>query len=133
MLTPIFLPVAIQLGIGPIHYGAVIVATQGSSVFLSPVSVSLLMACSVAGVPDGPVLESASLSTHSRNWSVAATMAASDARSPEIGADHNASGTAAVIAPEAFAANPVRPKQSVPFLAFDAEENGLLGAFHYAR
>jgi len=50
------------------------------------------------------------------------------------GADDNASGTAAVIAiAEAFAANPVRPKRSILFLAFDAEENGLLGAFHYVE
>ncbi len=50
------------------------------------------------------------------------------------GADDNASGTAAVMAlAEAFAANPARPKRSVLFLAFDAEENGLLGAFHYVE
>ena len=50
------------------------------------------------------------------------------------GADDNASGTAAVIAiAEAFAANPVRPKRSILFLAFDAEENGLLGAFNYVE
>ena len=50
MLTPVLLPVARQLGIDPVHYGAVIVATQGISVFLPPVGVSLLVACSVAGV-----------------------------------------------------------------------------------
>ena len=47
------------------------------------------------------------------------------------GADDNASATAAVIAmAEAFAANP-RPKRSLVFLVFEAEEDGLLGAFHY--
>ena len=50
MLTPILLPVARQLGIDPVHYGAVIVATQGISVFLPPVGVSLLVTCSVANV-----------------------------------------------------------------------------------
>jgi Zn-dependent M28 family amino/carboxypeptidase len=50
------------------------------------------------------------------------------------GADDDASGTAAVMAlAEAFAANPVRPKRSLMFLAVDAEEVGLLGAFHYVE
>ena len=49
MLTPILLPLARQLGIDPVHYGTVIVATQGISVFLPPVGVSLLVACSVGG------------------------------------------------------------------------------------
>ena len=55
LLTPILLPLATQLGIDPIHYGAVIVATQGISVFLPPVGVSLLVACSVGGVSPAEV------------------------------------------------------------------------------
>ena len=55
MLTPILLPIASQLGIDPVHYGAVIVATQGISVFLPPVGVSLLVACSVGGVEPAAV------------------------------------------------------------------------------
>lgn len=48
------------------------------------------------------------------------------------GADDNASATAAVIEiAEAFKANPAPPKRSVMFLVFEAEEDGLLGAFHY--
>ena len=48
------------------------------------------------------------------------------------GADDNASACAAVLAiAEAFAANPTRPRRSVMFLIFEAEEDGLLGAFHY--
>ena len=38
LLTPILL--ARELGIDPVHYGAVIVATQGISVFLPPWAVS---------------------------------------------------------------------------------------------
>lgn len=50
------------------------------------------------------------------------------------GADDNASATAAVIAiAEAFKANPARSKRSVMFLVFEAEEDGLLGAFHYVN
>ena len=55
LLTPILLPLARQLGIDPVHYGAVIVATQGISVFLPPVGVSLLVACSVGGVKPAQV------------------------------------------------------------------------------
>ena len=55
LLTPILLPLARQLGIDPVHYGAVIVATQGISVFLPPVGVSLLVACSVGGVEPSKV------------------------------------------------------------------------------
>ena len=48
------------------------------------------------------------------------------------GADDNASATAAVIAiAEAFKANPAPPRRSLMFLIFEAEEDGLLGAFHY--
>jgi hypothetical protein len=48
------------------------------------------------------------------------------------GADDNASACAAAIAmAEAFAGNPAKPKRSVVFLIFEAEEDGLLGAFHY--
>jgi len=48
------------------------------------------------------------------------------------GADDNASAVAAVIAiAEAFKSNPAPPKRSVMFLIFEAEEDGLLGAFHY--
>jgi Zn-dependent M28 family amino/carboxypeptidase len=50
------------------------------------------------------------------------------------GADDNASATAAVIAiAEAFVASPVKPKRSIAFLVFEAEEDGLLGAFHYVN
>jgi len=50
------------------------------------------------------------------------------------GADDNASAVAAVIAiAEAFKANPIKPKRSVMFLVFEAEEDGLLGAFHYTQ
>ena len=48
------------------------------------------------------------------------------------GADDNASAVAAVIAvAEAFKASGTSPKRSLMFLIFEAEEDGLLGAFHY--
>ena len=50
------------------------------------------------------------------------------------GADDNASGTAGVLEiARAFARSPERPKRSILFLVFEAEERGLLGAFQYVE
>jgi hypothetical protein len=49
------------------------------------------------------------------------------------GADDNASGTVGVVTlARAFAANPVKPKRSILFAVFAAEERGLLGAYYMA-
>jgi len=49
------------------------------------------------------------------------------------GADDNGSGTVGVVAlAHAFAANPVKPKRSLLFIVFAAEERGLLGSYYYA-
>jgi hypothetical protein len=48
------------------------------------------------------------------------------------GADDNASGTAGMLEiAEAFAGEHVRPRRSVVFAAFTAEESGLLGSHHF--
>jgi hypothetical protein len=49
------------------------------------------------------------------------------------GADDNGSGTVGVVAlAHAFAANPVRPKRSILFVTFAAEERGYLGSYYMA-
>lgn len=49
------------------------------------------------------------------------------------GADDNGSGTVGVVAlARAFRANPLRPKRSILFVVFAAEERGLLGAYWMA-
>ena len=49
------------------------------------------------------------------------------------GADDNGSGTVGVIElARAFAANPSKPKRSLLFAVFAAEERGLLGSYYYA-
>jgi hypothetical protein len=49
------------------------------------------------------------------------------------GADDNGSGTVGVVElARAFAASPVRPKRSLLFAVFAAEERGLLGSYYYA-
>jgi hypothetical protein len=48
------------------------------------------------------------------------------------GADDNGSGTVGVVElAHAFAANPVKPKRSILFIVFAAEERGLLGSYYY--
>lgn len=55
---------------------------------------------------------------------------------PQIwhGADDNGSGTVGVVElARAFEANPHRPKRSILFIVFAAEERGLLGSYYYAQ
>jgi len=48
------------------------------------------------------------------------------------GADDNGSGTVGVVAlAHAFEANPVKPRRSLMFIVFAAEERGLLGSYYY--
>jgi len=48
------------------------------------------------------------------------------------GADDNASGTIGVLdCAEAYVEGNVRPRRSILFIVFDAEERGLLGSFYY--
>lgn len=49
------------------------------------------------------------------------------------GADDNGSGTVGVVAlAHAFGANPTKPKRSILFVVFGAEERGLLGSYYMA-
>jgi hypothetical protein len=49
------------------------------------------------------------------------------------GADDNGSGTVGVVElAHAYTANPARPKRSLLFVVFAAEERGLLGSYYYA-
>ena len=50
------------------------------------------------------------------------------------GADDNGSGAVGVVAlAHAFAKNPLKPKRSLLFIVFTAEERGLLGSYYYAE
>jgi hypothetical protein len=49
------------------------------------------------------------------------------------GADDNGSGTVGIVAlAQAYARNPVKPKRTLVFAVFAAEERGLLGSYYYA-
>jgi TRAP-type C4-dicarboxylate transport system permease large subunit len=47
---PIFLPIATQLGIDPLHYSIIVVAAIGLGLFLPPIGLGLYVASSFAGI-----------------------------------------------------------------------------------
>lgn len=61
------------------------------------------------------------------------SMAPSQAGTPHLGADDNASGTAGLIELARWFASRPRPKRGILFLAFAGEEHGLLGSSYYAN
>jgi tripartite ATP-independent transporter DctM subunit len=50
MLVPIIHPVAVQLGIDPIHLGILVIGTVGIGLFVPPVGSALVVACAVGNV-----------------------------------------------------------------------------------
>jgi len=50
LFTPIFLPVAIQLGLDPVHFGAILVLNLIIGLSTPPVGVCLFIACRIANV-----------------------------------------------------------------------------------
>jgi tripartite ATP-independent transporter DctM subunit len=50
LLVPITLPIALRLGIDPIHYGTMLIANQGIAVMMPPLGISLFVACRVGKV-----------------------------------------------------------------------------------
>ncbi len=56
ILVPILLPVALQLGINPIHFGIVLIANLGIGFITPPVGVVLFVACSIGKVPISKVI-----------------------------------------------------------------------------
>ena len=57
IFTPIFLPVAIQMGIDPIHFGIVMVMNLSIGLCTPPVGSVLFVGCSVAGLPITKVIK----------------------------------------------------------------------------
>jgi tripartite ATP-independent transporter DctM subunit len=53
MVIPIFVPLAIKLGIEPMHYGIILIAATGVALFLPPIGVGFLVVVKTAGVPLG--------------------------------------------------------------------------------
>jgi tripartite ATP-independent transporter DctM subunit len=51
IFAPLLVPVAVQLGIGPLHYGVVLVIAMGIGLFAPPLGLGLYGACLIGGVP----------------------------------------------------------------------------------
>lgn len=50
MTVPILLPIAVELGIDPVHFGVVLVANMGIGLFLPPIGIGVLIGCSIGKV-----------------------------------------------------------------------------------
>lgn len=57
LLVPILLPIAMRLGIDPIHFGVVLVANLGIGFITPPVGVTLFVATSITKVPIARVVK----------------------------------------------------------------------------
>ena len=57
IFTPIFLPVALQLGINPIHFGIIMVMNLSVGICTPPVGSVLFVGCSVANLPITKVIK----------------------------------------------------------------------------
>jgi tripartite ATP-independent transporter DctM subunit len=49
ILAPLLLPVAMQLGIDPLHYGIVMAESFGLGIILPPIGIALYVACAICG------------------------------------------------------------------------------------
>src|SRR5205823_6431866 len=51
LLAPLLLPVAIQLGFHPLHYGILLVIAMGIGLFSPPLGLGLYTCCAIGNVP----------------------------------------------------------------------------------
>jgi C4-dicarboxylate transporter DctM subunit len=58
ILVPIFLPLATQLGVDPLHFGILVVASLGIGLFLPPLGMGIFIACTFAEIDVGKVFSS---------------------------------------------------------------------------
>jgi tripartite ATP-independent transporter DctM subunit len=58
IFVPVLFPIAAKLGVDPIHFGIVMIASQGIGMFIPPIGIGLILACSIGKVAMGPVSRS---------------------------------------------------------------------------
>ena len=51
MLTPILLPIVVNAGYDPIHFGIIMILNLGIGLCTPPVGNSLFLGCAIAGIP----------------------------------------------------------------------------------
>ena len=59
ILTPILLPIALQIGLSPIHFGVIMVANLAIGFVTPPIGVNLYTAAALTGLPISDVVKSA--------------------------------------------------------------------------
>ena len=57
IFVPVFMPIVAQLGIHPVHFGIVVIASVGIGLFLPPVGLGILIACGIGGMKPHEVLK----------------------------------------------------------------------------
>jgi len=55
IFVPVLFPIAGKLGVDPIHFGIVMIAAQGIGMFVPPIGIGLILACSIGKVEMGTV------------------------------------------------------------------------------
>ena len=58
ILVPIFMPLSTQLGVDPLHFGILVIASLGIGLFLPPVGMGIFIACTFANIDVGKVFRS---------------------------------------------------------------------------
>lgn len=56
LLTPILLPIAVSVGVDPIHFGVILILNLGIGLCTPPVGVSLIVGAGIARTPLGPIV-----------------------------------------------------------------------------
>ena len=59
ILTPIFLPVMVQLGVSPIHFGIIMVVNLAMGMSTPPLGVNLFVSSGIAKIPMEPIIKRA--------------------------------------------------------------------------
>ena len=61
IFIPVFMPIVQKLGVDPVHFGIVVIASIGIGLFLPPVGLGVLIACGIGGVKPHDVLKELSI------------------------------------------------------------------------
>jgi len=57
ILTPILLPIAVEIGVNPVHFGIIMIVNLAISLSTPPLGVNLFVACGIAGISMEQILK----------------------------------------------------------------------------
>jgi tripartite ATP-independent transporter DctM subunit len=61
IFIPVFMPIVQKLGVDPVHFGIVVIASIGIGLFLPPVGLGVLIACGIGGIKPHDILKELSI------------------------------------------------------------------------